>query len=184
MTAHVQPSKRKWFQVTRPTACLPAGMHGQNVASGNGVTLSPLLPAAAITRLRIKAPVRVRCSVPVEARPRYGLSLSSSDGWPFSPPPQPGQRSWPASSKRFSNLRLTRSAPHSRPRSAFLSPFGARSPRDTRCQVRFPNPPPVLEPLLPSGTSRSLGLVALSPIPDVETCPCESPDLPSLPAAL
>src|SRR5580700_8776839 len=29
---------KKWFQVTRRSARSPAGMHGQNLASGNGVT--------------------------------------------------------------------------------------------------------------------------------------------------
>jgi len=35
-------------------------MHGQNVASGDGVTLSPLLPVAGFARQRINALVRVR----------------------------------------------------------------------------------------------------------------------------
>ena len=30
--------EKKWFQVTRPTTRPPAGMHGQNLASDNGVT--------------------------------------------------------------------------------------------------------------------------------------------------
>jgi hypothetical protein len=37
-------------------------MHDRNVASGNGVTLSPLLPAAGFARLRIEALVRARNS--------------------------------------------------------------------------------------------------------------------------
>jgi len=35
---------------------------------------------------------------------RYGLSLSVSDDLPCGKPPRPGQRSWPASSKRFRNF--------------------------------------------------------------------------------
>jgi len=65
-----------------------------------------------------------------------------------------------------------------------LSPCGARSTYATRCQVRFQNSPPVIKLSLPSRTSRSLGLVALDLIPNREACPCELPDLPSLPAAL
>ena len=65
---------------------------------------------------------------------------------------------------------------------AFFSPSGARSSHVARCQVRNQNSLSVLKPPLLSGTSRSLGLVALDLIPTRETYPCELPDLPSLPA--
>jgi len=53
-----------------------------------------------------------------------------------------------------------------------------------RCLVQFRNSSPVFEPLLPVRISQSLRIVALSPIPNVEACLRESPDLPSLPATL
>ena len=67
---------------------------------------------------------------------------------------------------------------------AFLSPSGARSSHVARCQVRNQNSLSVLKLSLPSGTSRSLGLVALDLIPTREAYPCELPDLPSLPVTL
>jgi len=96
-------------------------------------------------------------------------------------PPRPGQRSWPASSKRSRNLRSARSVWHSHPRPAFYSPRGARSTRSTRCQVRSRNSSPVLKSSLPFRTSRSFGIKALNKNPGEEAYPCESPDLPSLP---
>lgn len=54
----------------------------------------------------------------------------------------------------------------------------------TRCRFRFRNSAPVVRPPLPVGISQSLRLVAPSLIPNVEACLCESPDFPSLPAAL
>jgi len=70
------------------------------------------------------------------------------------------------------------------PAPAFCRRPGARSTYETRCQVRFQNSLSVIKLPLPSGTSRSLGLVALNLIPNREVYPCESPDFPSLPAAL
>src|SRR5260370_7402842 len=72
---------------------------------------------------------------------------------------------------------------HSRPRTGFFSPCGARSTYATRCQVQSQNSPSVLKLPLPFGISQSLGLVAPNLISNREACPCESPDFPSLPAA-
>ena len=71
-------------------------------------------------------------------------------------PPRPGQRSWPASSKRFRNLRPDPFGSALPSPSGFLSPRGARSTHETRCQVRSRNSLPVFRPPLPSRTSRSL----------------------------
>jgi peptide/nickel transport system permease protein len=49
-------------------------MHGQNMASGKRRDVGPLLPAAGFIQQRIKAPVRVRCPVPVETR--FSLPLN------------------------------------------------------------------------------------------------------------
>src|SRR6185295_18901305 len=80
--------------------------------------------------------------------------------------------------------RLARSVPHSRPRGCFLSLREARSPHETRCQVRFLNSLSVFEYPLPSGIFQSLGLKARYPIPSREACSSKLPDLPLLPAAL
>jgi hypothetical protein len=48
--------KQKWFQVTLKTDRFPAGMHGRNMAFGNGVAFVPLLPAAGFAQPRINAP--------------------------------------------------------------------------------------------------------------------------------
>jgi hypothetical protein len=159
-------------------------MHGQNMASGIRRDVKPLLPAAGIARRRIKAPVHVRCPVPVETR----FSIR-----PF------------ALRQRRSTFRRTSAAGSTflacifetipkllpgpfgfelPPPFGFLWPPEVRSMPATRCQVRFRNSPPVLRLPLPVGISRSLRLVAPSLIPNVEACLCESPDLPSLPAAL
>ncbi len=66
----------------------------------------------------------------------------------------------------------------------FLWPFEARSPLATRCRFHLRNSASVVRPPLPVGISQSLRIVAPSPIPNVEACLCESPDFPSLPAAL
>jgi hypothetical protein len=70
------------------------------------------------------------------------------------------------------------------PRRGFFLPRRARSSHAARCQVPSQNSPSVLKPPLPSGTSQSLGIDALNLIPNRKACPCELPDLPSLPAAL
>jgi hypothetical protein len=70
------------------------------------------------------------------------------------------------------------------PAAGFLSPPAARSSHVARCQVRCRNSTSVVGSLLPSGTSQSLGIKALNPIPNAKACPCESPDLPSLPVTL
>ena len=69
------------------------------------------------------------------------------------------------------------------PPSGLLLPRETRSTHETRCQIRSRNSLSVFRPPLPVGTSQSLRIVALSPTPTREACPCESPDLPSLPAA-
>jgi hypothetical protein len=89
-----------------------------------------------------------------------------------------------SSSMRFRRLRLARSASRSRPRPAFLSPPAARSTHVARCQVQYRNSRSVVGFSLPSRISRSFGIKALNPIPNSEACPCESPDLPSLPVTL
>jgi hypothetical protein len=45
---------------THPSARSPTGMHGQNMASGDGVTFAPLLPAAGFIQPRINALVHIR----------------------------------------------------------------------------------------------------------------------------
>jgi hypothetical protein len=70
------------------------------------------------------------------------------------------------------------------PASGFLSPPAVRSTHVARCQVQRRNSPSVFGSLLLFGTSQSLWITASNPIPDAEACPCESPDLPSLPVTL
>jgi len=79
---------------------------------------------------------------------------------------------------------LARSVMNSRPRLAFYGQCEVRSMSTTRCQVRFRNSTPVVRLPLPVRISQSLRIVAPSLIPRAEACLCESPDLPSLPAAL
>jgi len=62
-------------------------------------------------------------------------------------------------------------------------PSKARSLRVARYSVRFQTAPSVSAPPLPSRTSRSFGLVALSSAPAGEAYHCRLPDLLSLPAA-
>lgn len=69
------------------------------------------------------------------------------------------------------------------PASGFLSPPAERSTRVARSQVRYRNSPAVFESLLPFGIFLSLRIKALNPFSTGEACPCESPDLPSLPVA-
>jgi len=58
-------------------ACSPTGMHDRNVAAGNGVALSPLLPAAGFSQPRIEAPVRARNSIP-DRSPLFDTAFRSS----------------------------------------------------------------------------------------------------------
>jgi len=90
----------------------------------------------------------------------------------------------PASSKRFRNFSWPVRLRAPVPVSLFNCRREVRSMPATRCQVRSRNSAPVLRLPLPVGISQSLRLVAPSLIPNVEACLCESPDLPSLPAAL
>ena len=96
-----------------------------------------------------------------------------------------------SSSKRFNHVRGSPCAFLSPfgfalpPPAGFLSPPEARSTHATRCQVRFRNSTSVTQIFRsPPGSLDPFGIKALNLIPDAEACPCESPDLPSLPAAL
>jgi hypothetical protein len=154
------------------------------MASGSRRDVGPLLPAAGFIQQRINAPVRVRCPVPVETR----LSMR-----PF------------ALRQRRSTFRRTSAAGSTFlacifetipkfPRPVrfrtpvrvrlFYGRCAVRSLLSTRCRFPFRNSASVLRPPLPVGISQSLRLVAPSLIPNVEACLCESPDFPSLPAAL
>ena len=73
--------------------------------------------------------------------------------------------------------------PALQPPPGLLLPCGAPSIRQTRCPARSQDSQLVFELSLPSGIFKSIGIIALSPIPDSEACLCRSPDLPSLPAA-
>jgi len=68
------------------------------------------------------------------------------------------------------------------PAQLFL-PYGTRSPRGTRCQVRPRNFAAAAGFPLPSRTSRSFGILAPDPAPATKACLCGLPDLPSLPTA-
>jgi hypothetical protein len=148
------------------------------------VTLGPLLPTAGFIQQRIKALVRVRCPVPVETRfsirpfalrqRRFTLRQTSAAGSTF----------LACIFETIPKFFLARSVSNSRPRLAFLWPPEVRSLLVTRCQVRFRNSAPVVRPPLPVGIFQSLRIVAPSLIPNAEACLCESPDFPSLPAAL
>ena len=148
------------------------------------MTLCPLLPATGFIQLRIDALVRVRCPVPVETRfsirpfalrqRRSALRQTSAAGSTF----------LACIFETIPKFSSARSVSNSRPRLAFLWPFEARSPLATRCRFHLRNSTSVVRPPLPVRISQSLRIVAPSPIPNVKACLCESPDFPSLPAAL
>ena len=149
----------------------------------NGVTCALLLPAAVFTRLRIEAPVRVRSSVPVEAR----FSMR-----PFAHRQRPlslrlsrrGRVNVPDLHLRcdsaISALPVRLRAPAPSP--GRLSPEPGRSQRSKPvARSNYGTPHLDAELSLPFRTFQSLGIVALCPFPDGEACLCELPDFPSLP---
>jgi hypothetical protein len=154
------------------------------MASGIRRDVGPLLPVAGFIQPRIKAPVRVRCPVPVETRFSIRPFALRQRGSTFRRTSAAGSTFLACIFETIPKFSLARSVPNSRPRLAFLWPRGVRSMLVTRCQVRSRNSASVLRLPLPVRISQSLRLVAPSLIPNVEACLCESPDLPSLPAAL
>jgi hypothetical protein len=144
-----------------------------------------LLPAAGITQLRIDAQVRVRCPVPVETR----LSM----------------RSFALRQRQFT-LRQITAAGSTLPACIFETilktspdpfsfelppPFGlfmtVRGAIDIRGPLPgkdFQNSAAVFKPSLPVRISQSLRIDAPGLVPADEACLRESPDFPSLPAAL
>jgi hypothetical protein len=154
------------------------------MASGIRRDVGPLLPVAGFIQPRIKAPVRVRCPVPVETRFSIRPFALRQRGSTFRRTSAAGSTFLACIFETIPKFSLARSVPNSRPRLAFLWPRGVRSMLVTRCQVRSRNSASVLRLPLPVRISQSLRLVAPSLIPNVEACPSRSPDLPSLPAAL
>jgi len=145
---------------------------------------SPLLPAIGFTRLRIKAPVRVRSlPFPVETRISIRPFTLRHRRLIFRSVSAAGSTLLACIFAAVPKSPLGPFGPALPPLHGFLSPFRVRSTCATRCQVRFQNSSSVTKLPLPSGTSRSLGLVALNLVPNKEVYPCESPDFPSLPVA-
>jgi hypothetical protein len=159
-------------------------MHGQNMASGIRRDVRPLLPATGFTRHRIKAPVRVRCPVPVETRLSIRPFALRQRRSTFRQISAAGSTFLACIFEAIPKLLPGPFGFELPPPFGFLWPREVRSMPATRCQVRFRNSAPVLRLPLPVGTFQSLRLVAPSLIPNVEACLCELPDLPSLPAAL
>jgi hypothetical protein len=127
--------------------------------------------------------VRVRSPIPVEAcssvRP-----FAIQQRWPALQPASATGSKLPACT--FEAILRSASDPFDSalpPPSGFFSPSGAHSLHGTRCQIRPQNSLSVPGSSLPFRTSRSFRLKVLNPIPAREAYPCESPDLPSLPAA-
>jgi hypothetical protein len=168
-------SKQKRLQELRGPALFPAGMLGQNMASG---------AAGPAFRLRLRlapvsAPVRACSTIPVEARRSVRPFAQRRRPAPCDAIPQPRQRSRPTSSQRSTDLHGPAACVTPLPAS-FRS--RARSLRRSPSPSRSEDSPAVLRPPLPFGTFRSRRIVALNLLPAEEACPCESPDLPSLPA--
>jgi hypothetical protein len=146
--------------------------------------VSPLLPAAGFVPAADQCSgARPRFSVPIEAR----LSMR-----PFTlRQRRPTFQSAPAARSTllayiFEAISGSASGPFGfalPPPHRLLWPCEARSPPETRCQIRSRNSLPVFRLSLPVGISQSLRIVALSLTPTREACPCRLPDLPSLPAA-
>lgn len=154
------------------------------MASGSRRDVGPLLPAAGFIQPRINAPVLVRCPVPVETRLSIRPFALRQRRLTFQQTSAAGSTFLACIFETIPKFSLARSVPDSRPRLAFLWPFGARSMPVTRCQLPFRNSASVLRLPLPVGISQSLRIVAPSLIPNVEACPSRLPDFPSLPAAL
>ena len=154
------------------------------MASGLRRDVGPLLPAAGFIQQRINARGRVRCPVPVETRLSIRPFALRQRRFTFRRTSAAGSTFLACIFETISRLFLARSVTNSCPRLAFYGRLEVRSMLATRCQVRFRNSAPVLRLPLPVGISQSLRLVAPSLIPFAKACLCESPDLPSLPAAL
>lgn len=163
-------------------ACSPTGMHGQNVASGNGVTLalnSPLLGLASLGSKRRCAPAS---PLPVEAR--FSMRPFTLRRRKLTFRPVPAAKSM-FLAYIFKTILETSPDPFGLkllPPSGLLFASRDHSLPETRCQVWLPDSSSVLEPPLPPRTFRSLGFVAPNSTPTEEACLCELPDLPSLPA--
>jgi hypothetical protein len=148
------------------------------------VTLGPLLPTAGFIQQRIKALVRVRCPAPVE-NPFLDTAFRSPSATIYLAANLRSRVNVPGLHLRNdSEIFLGPFGFELPPPFGFLWPPGVRSLLVTRCQVRFRNSAPVVRPPLPVGIFQSLRIVAPSLIPNAEACLCESPDFPSLPAAL
>ena len=154
------------------------------MASGIRRDVGPLLPVAGFIQPRIKAPVRVRCPVPVETRFSIRPFALRQRRSTFRRTSAAGSTFLACIFETIPKFFLTRSASSSRPRLAFYGLCAVRSMLSTRCQFRLWNSASVLRLPLPVGISQSLRIIAPSLIPNVEACPSRSPDLPSLPAAL
>ena len=146
--------------------------------------MAPLLPAAGFIRLRIKALVRVRCPVPVETRFSIRPFALRQRRSTFRRTSAAGSTFLACIFETIPKFSSARSVSSSRPRLAFYGRCGVRSTLETRCKFPFRNSTSVLRPPLPVRISQSLRLIARCLIPYAEACLCESPDLPSLPAAL
>jgi len=144
--------------------------------------VSPLLPAAGFTRLRINAPVRVRY--------HSGRSLLFDAAFP-SPAATADLATSLRSQVNVPGLHLQSNSEASSgpfgfalpPPVCFFSPPGARSTCKPVARSDSRTPCLTSKSPLPSGTSRSLGLVAPNLVSNREAYHCESPDLPSLPVA-
>jgi hypothetical protein len=162
-------------------ACSPTGMHGQNVASENGVTLALNSPLPVLADLGSKRRCVSANPLPVEARFSMRPFTLQRRKLTFRPVPAAKSMFLAYIFKTIQET-LLRPVRHHAP-----APFGLlfasrdHSPHDTRCQIRLPDSPSVFELPLPPGTSRSLRFVAPNPTPTEEACLCRLPDLPSLP---
>ena len=157
-------------------------MHGQNMASGYGVTLALCSPLRLLSRYGSM----LRCasaSVPVEAHSSMRPFTLRQRRLTFRSVSAAGLTLLAYIFKAIPKSSLSPFGFALPPSPDFLSPCEARSSHAARCQVRFRNSSSVFRLSLPSRISRSFGLVVLNRLPNNEACLCESPDFPSLPVA-